>query len=259
MTREEIAATYGAAADAFDLPALSFWDRIGQRTVERSGLTPGAMVLDVCCGSGGSALHAARAVAPGGRVIGVDLAAPLLALARAKAQAEGLRNAEFRQADFDQVYFRPDSFHAVLCCFGVFFFPDMAASVAKMLRFVRPGGTLAVTVWGQGSLEPLHSTFWDAMRQVRPDLDKKVHTRDKLSDPAALRELFPFPVEIEEEDGSQPIADPADWWTIAMGSGYRGTIDLLTPDEREHVQAACLALGAGSLRTPVIYALARKS
>jgi ubiquinone/menaquinone biosynthesis C-methylase UbiE len=165
---------------------------------------------------------------------------------------------EFRQADFDQVYFRPDSFHAVICVFGLFFFPGMTASIGKMWRFVRPGGKLAVTVWGAGALEPLHATFWDAIRQVRPDLDKKVHTRDKLSDPAALRDLFHSPVAIEEEDTAQPILTPEDWWTIAMGSSYRATIDLLTPGERAEVHAACVSLGEGSLRTPVIYALARK-
>jgi ubiquinone/menaquinone biosynthesis C-methylase UbiE len=263
MTREEIAATYSAAADSFDSPALSFWNVVGRRTVERAGLAPGQMVLDVCCGTGGSALPAARAVAPAGRVIGVDLAAPLLALARAKASAQGLTNVEFRHADFDQVYFRPDSFHAVLCVFGLFFFPDMAASLHKMWRFVRPGGTLAITVWAANSLEPLHGMFWDAIRRVRPDLDKKIHTRDKLSDPAALAELFatPFanPVDIEVEEDSQPVLNSEDWWTIAMGSCYRGTIDMLTPNERDQVRAACVGLGAGTLRTPVIYALARKN
>ena len=159
MTREEISSTYGAAADSFDLPALSFWTRLGQRSVERAALAPGQMVLDICSGTGSSALPAARAVSPGGRVIGVDLAAPLLALAREKAAAQGILNAEFRQADFDQVYFRPGSFHASVCVFGLFFFPDMQASLRKMQRFVRPGGTVAITVWGKGALEPLHTTF----------------------------------------------------------------------------------------------------
>jgi ubiquinone/menaquinone biosynthesis C-methylase UbiE len=262
MNRDEIASTYSAAADSFDAPPLSFWDRTGLRTVQRTGLAPGEMVLDVCCGTGASAIPAAAAVAPTGRVIGVDLAAPLLSLARQKALAQSLKNVEFRQADFDQVYFRPDSFHAVLCVFGLFFFPDMGASLRKMSRFVRPGGKLAVTVWGKGALEPLHETFWDAIRRVRPDLDKKVHTRDKLSDPAALRALFTGlfagPVEIEEEVTSQEITSPEDWWTVAMGSAYRGAIDLLTPGERDQVRAACLGLGSGTLRTPVIYALAAK-
>ena len=48
------AATYGAAADHYDLPALSFWDRFGAATVSRLRLAPGHRVLDLCCGAGGS-------------------------------------------------------------------------------------------------------------------------------------------------------------------------------------------------------------
>ena len=58
------AATYGAAADHYDLPTLSFWDRFGAATVSRLRLASGHRVLDLCCGAGASALPAARAVGP---------------------------------------------------------------------------------------------------------------------------------------------------------------------------------------------------
>jgi len=93
------AATYNAAADAYDDPANAFWDRFGRRTVERLRLAPGARVLDACCGSGASAIPAAERAGPDGRVLGIDLAQNLLALARAKAAARGLRNIEFRTGD----------------------------------------------------------------------------------------------------------------------------------------------------------------
>ena len=93
------AATYNAAADHYDDEANAFWQRFGQRTIERLQLAPGAHVLDVCCGSGASALPAAAAVGPTGSVLGVDLAENMLALARVKAERRGLRNAEFRVGD----------------------------------------------------------------------------------------------------------------------------------------------------------------
>ena len=72
--KARVTSTYNAAADYFDAPALSFWDRIGQRTVERMSLKPGTSVLDACCGSGASAVPAAKAIGPSGRLLGVDLA-----------------------------------------------------------------------------------------------------------------------------------------------------------------------------------------
>src|SRR5262249_14597809 len=87
--RAKATTTYNAASDHFDEPALSFWDRYGRRTVERLSLQPGAHVLDVCAGSGASALPAAERVAPDGRVLAGDLALGLLVLARAPSPAAG--------------------------------------------------------------------------------------------------------------------------------------------------------------------------
>lgn len=82
---------YNAASDFFDHPVNSFWNRFGQETVDRLGLTAGQSVLDVCCGTGASAIPAARYVGSEGSVLGVDLAENLIALAQAKASREGLR------------------------------------------------------------------------------------------------------------------------------------------------------------------------
>ena len=50
--KEKAAATYDAAADHFDDEPLSFWDRVGKRTVTNLKLHAGAKVLDVGCGTG---------------------------------------------------------------------------------------------------------------------------------------------------------------------------------------------------------------
>ena len=96
---------YNAAADYFDAEPLGFWARSGRGTVERLGLRRGAYVLDVCCGSGASALPAAQAVGPEGQVIAVDLAGELLKLGQAKAQAAGLQCVEFRRGDMTDLGF----------------------------------------------------------------------------------------------------------------------------------------------------------
>ena len=89
QAKAKAAAAYDAASDHFDDAPLSFWDRIGRRTVEGLALPFGGNVLDVGCGTGASALPAARVVGPNGFVIGVDLAARLLDRARDKAKALG--------------------------------------------------------------------------------------------------------------------------------------------------------------------------
>src|SRR5499427_6974552 len=86
------ARTYGAAADHYGLASLGFWDRFGAATVTRLPLAAGDGVLDLCCGAGASAIPAARAVGPSGRVLGIDAAAPMVELARAEAARQGLAN-----------------------------------------------------------------------------------------------------------------------------------------------------------------------
>jgi ubiquinone/menaquinone biosynthesis C-methylase UbiE len=66
--------TCNAAADFFDDPALGFWERFGRATVERLDLNAGESVLDVCAGTGASAIPAAEIVGPTGNVVAVDLA-----------------------------------------------------------------------------------------------------------------------------------------------------------------------------------------
>jgi SAM-dependent methyltransferase len=195
-------------------------------------------------------------------VIGVDLAPPLLALARAKAAARGIANVEFRHADFDQVYFRPASFDAVLCVFGLFFFPDMPAALRKMWRFLRPGGRLVVTTWGPSSFEPGHTLFWDAVRRERPDLDQAHTARQLLSEPGAVERVFDAAgiagLTTEAEDHHHPVASPDDFWSIVLGTSYRGRVDQLTPEQRERVRQACLGWNAPALRMPVVYTVARR-
>src|SRR5262245_405724 len=184
------ATTYNSAADKFDDPANSFWDVFGRKTVEQLHLEQGARVLDACCGSGASAIPAAERVGPRGSVLGIDLAENLLALARAKASARGLTNVEFRVCDLLDPSLPAEGFDAVGCVFGIFFVPDMPAAVRALWRIVRPGGTLAITTWGPNFLEPASTAFWNAVRDVRPDLYKGFNPWDRISDPSSVRALL---------------------------------------------------------------------
>jgi ubiquinone/menaquinone biosynthesis C-methylase UbiE len=259
--------TYNAAADTYDDPANTFWARYGGATIERLAPKPGARILDVCCGAGASAIPAAEAVGPEGYVLGVDLAENLLALARRKAAERGLRHAEFRTDDMLDLTPTGGGFDAVVCVFGVFFVPDMAAALRSMWAQVAPGGTLAITTWGPRFFEPVNTVFWDAVRAERPDLHKGFHPWDRICDPPALTALL-REAGIENSDvtavsGTHPIASADAFWAAALGSGYRGTLDQLDDDARERVRAACAAFitreHVTALEANVVYALAKKA
>jgi len=264
--QDRAAFTYNAAADCFDASPLSFWDYFGRRTIDLASLPVGSRVLDVCCGTGASALPAAEVVGPTGKVIGIDLAEQLLELARTKAIKRRLNNMEFEVGDMLSMRFPSASFDAVICVFGVFFVPDMAKAAAELWSRVRPGGKLAVTTWASNFCKPASDAFWRSIKNVRPELHKGFNPWDRIDSPASLHRVFDqagiASPAITREDRLHPINSAEDWWTIVLGSGYRGTIEQLDLAERQKVRDANLAFirdeRISAIETNVLYALATK-
>ena len=260
------AATYNAAADWYDAPENAFWGRFGARTVARLGLQPGRRVLDVCAGSGASAIPAAEAVGPSGQVVAVDIAEELLRRLRAKAEACGLRQLSALPGDLLDLPVPASSFDAVICVFGIFFVADMTRAVAELWNRVAPGGRLAITTWGPHLFEPLNTRFWDAIRAERPDLYKQFNPWDAVTDPdalgALLRSAGVTSSETVAEAGSHVLDSPSAWWALVMGSGYRGTLEQLTPAAqarvRTHMQKYVTDQNVSHVEANVVYSISLK-
>lgn len=240
--QKKAAATYNAAADFFDHPANTFWERYGRRTIELLGLSEGERVLDVCCGSGASAIPAAQAVGPMGSVIGVDLAENLLELARTKARKHSLTNVQFESGDMTALRFADGSFDAIVCVFGIFFVPEMEVALRELKRVLRSSGRVAITTWGPRLFEPVNSVFWNAVREVKPELYKGFNPWDRICNEDALSALLAeggfSEIEVVAEMELHPINEPEDWWAMVLGSGYRGTVEQLTEAERDGIKNA---------------------
>jgi SAM-dependent methyltransferase len=106
------------------------------------------VVLDVGCGSGATTLGAA---ARAGRVVGVDLSRPLVELARRRAQAAGIGNAEFVIADAQSYDFTAATFDLLISQFGLMFFDDPVRAFTNIRGSLRVGGRAAFVSW-QGLL-----------------------------------------------------------------------------------------------------------
>ncbi|HET8617780.1 MAG TPA: class I SAM-dependent methyltransferase [Acidimicrobiales bacterium] len=131
------------ALDANHDRALAPW---GDAVLAAAAPGTGERVLDVGCGTGAMTRSLARRVA-GGTAQGVDISAPLVARARAKAQAEGVGNVSFTVADAQVHDFPPASVDVAVSRFGVMFFADPVAAFANIGRALAPGGRLAFACW----------------------------------------------------------------------------------------------------------------
>jgi SAM-dependent methyltransferase len=111
--------------------------------IKRLDLKPGIKVLDVACGTGNTALPAARG---GATVTGVDIAPNLVEQARQNAKAAGL-NAKFDEGDAEALPYENASFDAVVTMFGAMFAPRPELVASELKRVCRPGGFIAMANW----------------------------------------------------------------------------------------------------------------
>ncbi len=122
--------------------------------LDRSGLAEGMRVLDIGCGTGASALAAARRVGPSGHVLGADISEPFLARARQRATGAGMANVEFQYADAQTAQFERDVHDVLISRFGMMFFQDPTVAFANMARTLKPGGQISFVAWGPLSDNP---------------------------------------------------------------------------------------------------------
>lgn len=115
--------------------------------IARLGPQPGERVFEIGCGGGLAAIELARAVAPGGSVVGIDLSEGLVALASQRAEAAGIANVRFVAGDAQTDPVPGGPFDAATSQFGVMFFEDPVAAFANIRRYLRPGGRLAFACW----------------------------------------------------------------------------------------------------------------
>lgn len=259
-------ANYDRAADCFDAPACAFWHVIGRQTVDLVAPSAGDRILDLCCGTGASALEAAKRVGPTGHVLGVDISEGMLSRARSNAAATGLDSIEWRRGDFRELVLEPESFGAVICVFGIFFAEDLIATIREFNDLVRPGGTLAITIWDEDPWEPIRSAWNQILESIRPDLLPEPSVSDRIGHHDVFRELMTEALgahaTVVRRRHTQSLESPSDWWTVLHGSGQRTKIEGLAPAEakiaRERIESWIVGHQVSSFTTNSLVGLARK-
>ena len=155
--------------------------------VELAALRPGERVLDVACGTGVVARHALERVGDRGRVVGTDVNAGMLAVAR--AVVPGVGASEWREASADDLPFPDEAFDVVLCQLGLQFFADKPVAMQELRRVLVPGGRLFVNV--PGPTPGLFAELEEALaRHLGPNVAGFVRAVFSFHDPAELRGLF---------------------------------------------------------------------
>ena len=153
--------------------------------IDRAAPRPGERIIDVGCGAGATTFAFADKTGPAGRVLGIDISAPMLARAQqALARAQQLARArqvapkgmvegmavEFELADATVYPFEPAGFDLLASRFGVMFFAEPALSFANMRKALKPSGRLAFACWRQPRENPFFMAPLQAVYKHVPRL-----------------------------------------------------------------------------------------
>jgi SAM-dependent methyltransferase len=140
----------------------SVWPKREQMTsavtrilLDRVGLRKGENVLDIGSGGGVTTLAAGRLVGDGGAVVGADISALLVELARARAVDQRAANVSFRVADVQHDTVPGTPFDAAISQFGVMFFDEPVTAFANVRRQLVPGGRVGFACW-----QPIEKNPW---------------------------------------------------------------------------------------------------
>jgi len=132
-------------------------------------------VLEIAAGTGIVSRQLIQALPNETSLTVTDLNAPMLEYARDKSRV-GRRDVEWRQADAQQLPFPDESFDAVVCQFGVMFFPDKGRGLLEFHRVLEKDGTLIFSVWDSFETNPVqsiaHSTIGTFFEEDPPDFYK---------------------------------------------------------------------------------------
>ena len=129
---------------------------VGERILDTLSLPATARALDVGCGCGHPTLSLAQRIGTDGSVTGIDVSAPMLALAEELAVQDTADRAEvtFLEADAQTHAFKPESLEIVFSRFGVMFFDDPVAAFRNIHKALTVNGQLAFCCWQPRAVNP---------------------------------------------------------------------------------------------------------
>ena len=247
-----VVAAFDEAASRYDSNDRGFARPVAPRLVELARLRPGWRVLDAGCGAGAVLVRAARAVSPGGQVIGVDLAPRMLTRAAREAELAGVRHhVMLSQGDAADPAFGPATFDAILASLVFYLLPAPAAALARWHDLLVPGGTLAFS--RAVTADPRWSRVIaavDAYAADAPGFESYLHQHGPLSATTAMLDACGYAdVTSTVETIAYHYDSPQQWWEVCLSEGPWLTWRHIPAERLAEARSVGLAM-AGELREP---------
>ncbi|MGA9770334.1 MAG: methyltransferase domain-containing protein [Blastocatellia bacterium] len=211
---------------------------ITRALIEAAGIRKGQSVLDVAGGTGEPSITIAEVVGQSGRVVCTDAVAEMVAAAEREADLLKLGNIEFRQCLADSLPFPDNEFDVVVSRLGAMFFPAPDDALGEMLRVAKPGGRVALAVWGVKEANPFFSAVTEVMSRYleSPPEDPCAPGAFRFSERGKLTRLLETAgaIEIDEQAVNfqiQAKLTPREFWPlrVEISDSLRTKVSSLPP------------------------------
>jgi SAM-dependent methyltransferase len=229
--------SFAVGADAYDRFMGRYSVPLAPQLADVAGVAAGQRVLDVGCGPGALTAELVRRLGPAA-VSAVDPSEPFVAAVRQRHPGVGVQRAAAERLPFGD-----QAFDAALAQLVVHFMADPVAGLREMARVTRGHGVVAACVWDHAGGHGPHSLFWEAARELDPDVADERRLAgareghlSQLFQAAGLRE-------IEESALSVSVEHPSfeDWWepfTLGVGPAG-GHVAGLDPERQARLRERC--------------------
>ncbi len=260
--------TWNEAAEAYDAGLARQMASVGRALLSDLAVTPSDVVLDIATGPGEPALTIAAmmADAPGatGSITGIDLSAAMIEIAARRAVERGLAHARFQVEDAEHLSFPDASFDVVLSRFGFQIITDPEQAAREIVRVLRPGGRVGLSVWcGAESNPGLHSIMGPMLAGAEPDENGYLPSPYEMGGPGELAAILAANgcVETAERTVAGAFEAPsvdAYWEMMMRGTPLGHSLAEEPPEAQRAIEAearaniAAHAAANGSVRLPTL-------
>jgi ubiquinone/menaquinone biosynthesis C-methylase UbiE len=261
--KQTVASLFGRAAAGYD--QVGFFHEIAQRLLTLAGVGQGMRVLDVACGTGAVLVQAARLAGPTGLAVGVDLAEPMAAVAARQLQRLGQGRGAVAVMDAERLGLRAGWFDVVCCASAIYLLGDQAAAIHGWRQLLRPGGTLAISEFGD--LDARWAWKDELLARLGPPLGPLGAGHLGLQELESLLRsagASTVQVQVQVERLDVAYADADAWWIQQWAHGERRPLEQMDPRTLAAYRAAAFAAleacreadGALHWRPEAIYTIA---